>query len=163
MHLLPLFADQILHVGLVTEANREKRNQKWGTQDKPGSGGGAAGAAASGAGAGRGPPKQVRFTSTWCITFHVVCCSLAHLFLSLVVFSFSQIYIQWCKVPTAKSSHDKHAPHDDMHDSPSHHSHSHSDSGHADSMHGAHEAHVINDEVAFSSACETKWFGPLVT
>lgn len=46
--------DQILHVGLVTEANREKRNQKWGTQDKAGTGGASNGAT------GRAL-KQVRF------------------------------------------------------------------------------------------------------
>jgi len=57
--ILPLFADQILHVGLVTEGNRERRNQKWGTQDKPGSGGGAAAAGGGAGGAARAPPKQV--------------------------------------------------------------------------------------------------------
>lgn len=29
------FTDQVLHVGLVSEGNRELRNAKWGTQEKP--------------------------------------------------------------------------------------------------------------------------------
>lgn len=28
--------DQVLHVGLVSEGNREQRNAKWGTQEKAG-------------------------------------------------------------------------------------------------------------------------------
>jgi len=100
------------------------------------------------------------------VTCHLFLMELHMTFTMYVRPSRFQIYIQWCKVPSTKNSHDKHAPHDDLHDPPSHHSHSHGDGAHqkdADGAHSAHEAHIITDEIAFSSACETKWFGPLVT
>eukprot|EP01032_Pedospumella_encystans_P012998 gene12998-14995_t len=104
----PWRPDQILHVGLATEANRERRNLKWGTQEKPS--------------------------------------------VSTLPGVAKTIYIQWCKVP--RPSAGKKNPTEGL-DEPSH---THHNDGTADE----NSEFIINDDIAFSDACETKWYGPLV-
>ena len=65
-----------------------------------------------------------------------------------------QIYIQWCKVPRPSAGTGKKNPTEGL-DEPSH-------SHHTDGTADENSEFIINDDIAFSDACETKWYGPLI-
>lgn len=154
--------DQILHVGLHSESNRQLRNAKWGTQERAGT-------------LTPRSPKQVCSHPSDAI----VTTAAAHALLLMFQTSFSvslccalvQLYIQWCKASDALRAcipaHAHHAAAGTIH-----HPHAHSQSGPAASSDTSDATveqsmvcaegmahYVVGDETAFSDQCETVQFG----